>query len=134
MVDRLTKDQRSRNMARVRGRDTKPEVKLRQALWSRGLRYRKNSKLPGHPDIIFSGASVVIFVDGCFWHGCPEHGSIPASNTQFWQDKIGRNIERDREIDQRLKGDGWQVIRVWEHEIRADLGEVVRRIEAEVCP
>ncbi|WP_255251850.1 very short patch repair endonuclease [Nitrosomonas ureae] len=84
-------------MSSVRGTNTKPELLLRKALWRRGLRYRLNSALPGKPDIVLARYKIAIFVDGCFWHSCPVHGSLPETNMPFWKNKIARNIERDNE-------------------------------------
>ena len=112
----------------LRGKDTKPETQLRKALWKSGLRYRKVSKLLGRPDIVFSGKRLAVFVDGCFWHGCPEHGSVPESNSEFWNRKITRNVDRDAEVNAALVDLGWKVIRVWEHEIKTELQSVVERI------
>lgn len=86
-TDVMTPEQRSRCMSHVRGKDTKPELLLRRALWKKGLRYRLFNKLPGRPDILFIRKRVAIFVDGCFWHGCPEHGTQPRSNADFWKKK-----------------------------------------------
>lgn len=117
-------------MSHVRGKDTGPELELRKALWKAGFRYRVKSNLPGRPDIVFTGKRVAMFVDGCFWHGCPEHGEIPASNTAFWSKKISDNIDRDRRTDTRLRAMGWQVVRVWEHEVNTRLDDVLDRVVA----
>ena len=128
MTDVLTREQRSYNMSRIRGRDTNPELILRKALWSNSLRYRLKSKLPGKPDLIFPGRKVAIFVDGCFWHKCPEHFQWPTSRAEFWKNKISRTVERDGEITGQLEKMDWTVLRVWEHELRDDLQSVVMRI------
>jgi len=103
-----------------RKRDTRPELALRSELHRRGLRYRVDaSPLPGlrcRADVVFTRLQVAVFIDGCFWHGCPEHGTKPNTNASYWQAKIGRNVERDRRNDARLSKEGWTVIRVWEHE------------------
>lgn len=130
MVDCLTQGQRRYCMSRVRGRNTKPEIALRRALWHRGIRYRKTSNLPGRPDIVVPSRSLAIFVDGCFWHYCPEHASIPKSNTDFWRRKIARNVERDREVNAQLTDLGWTVVRIWEHDIVKEVQQVVDRIVA----
>lgn len=127
-MDVLTPKQRRRCMSSIRGRDTKPELILRKALWAQGLRYRLNNRLPGRPDIIFPGKKLAIFVDGCFWHRCPLHFQAPEANSLFWAEKIGRNVDRDREVDQRLRAQGWQVLRVWEHEIHESVAACVTRI------
>lgn len=110
----------SGRMARQRVRDTLPEVSLRSELHRRGLRYRLQVPVPGMPrrrsDIVFTRAKVAVFTDGCFWHGCPEHGTYPANNGDWWGAKLVRNKERDRETDRHLRSLGWSVVRVWEHE------------------
>lgn len=134
MVDILTHEQRSARMGRVRQTGTDIELRLRHALWATGLRYRVKaaSSLPGRPDIVFVTAKVAIFVDGCFWHGCPLHGTKPASNAIFWSEKIRRNQQRDQQVDDKLSAAGWRVVRVWEHEVKKDLTGCVSRIRAVV--
>ena len=113
-----------------RGRDTTPELELRRQLHRRGLRYRVDARVDrgirSRPDIVFPSARVAVFVDGCFWHRCPRHGTAPAVNSEYWRAKLARNVERDRETDQLLAAAGWRVIRIWEHE-RPDAAAV--RIE-----
>lgn len=123
---KLTK---SEQMARVRSRNTAPELTLRRALWRQGFRYRLTQKLPGTPDLCFVAERIAIFVDGCFWHGCPQHYSAPAQNAEFWARKVNGNVARDRKADAALEADGWTVMRVWEHELKSDLAAVVTRIE-----
>lgn len=110
----------SQRYAAVARRDTAPELALRRALWHAGLRYRVQYKVPGLPrrkiDIAFTRQKVAVQVDGCFWHGCPEHGTVPGRNTEWWRWKIQRNQDRDRDTDARLAELGWSVIHVWEHE------------------
>jgi DNA mismatch endonuclease (patch repair protein) len=117
-------------MARSGSRDTKPEVQIRRLLHALGLRYRVDcSVLPGvrrRADLVFGPARVVVLVDGCFWHGCPEHATWPKHNADFWREKIEANRDRDRDTDRRLEDAGWLVVRVWEHE---DPREAARRIE-----
>lgn len=107
-------------MASVRRRDTKPEVEIRRVLHARGHRFRVDrAVLPDRrrrADIVFGPARVVVFVDGCFWHGCPQHATWPKANEEFWREKIETNRRRDRDTDERLSALGWEVIRVWEHE------------------
>jgi DNA mismatch endonuclease (patch repair protein) len=112
---------RSANMRANRRTDTKPEMALRRALHGQGFRYRKDYRLDldgarVRPDIAFTARRVAVFVDGCFWHACPEHGTKPASNTWYWGPKLARNVERDRAADAALQAAGWHVVRVWEHE------------------
>ena len=124
----MTPAQRSYCMSRNRGADTKPEVKLRKALWRMGLRYRTKSRLLGKPDIVFPAKRVAVFVDGCFWHGCPEHFQQPRANATFWRDKLDRNRARDQEVNQALVTQGWFVIRVWEHEVRSDVTRLANMV------
>lgn len=110
--------------------DTGPERLLRSVLHRRGLRFRKNLRLDlgsrrVRPDIVFSRAAVAVFLDGCFWHRCPEHSTWPRSNAAFWEEKFRRNVARDRLDDDALRESGWRVIRVWEHE---DLDLAAQRI------
>jgi len=125
LTDTMTPEQRYRAMAHNRGR-TRPELALASALWHRGLRYLTHSgykahyqqAIPGQPDLIFPRKRTVIFVDGCFWHGCPQCNKNPEQSGDFWRDKISANIERDRKITALLEEENWTVIRVPEHEIR----------------
>ncbi len=107
-------------MSRQARRDTAPEMELRRRLHAAGFRYRVDHQpLPGlrrRADIVFTRKKVAVFVDGCFWHRCPEHGTMPASNAEWWEAKLARNVERDAETDRLLAEEGWTVIRVWEHE------------------
>lgn len=108
---------------------TKPEVALRRELHRRGLRFRVNHPgLPGRPDIVFTKVKVAVFVDGCFWHRCPEHGTVPRNNRDWWQAKLDRNVDRDRAKDTALGELGWHVQHVWEHE---SIELAADRIEAE---
>ena len=133
MTDIKTREERSRNMAAIKGKDTKPEMIVRKYLFSRGLRFRVQvRKLPGNPDIVLPKYKTVIFVNGCFWHGhegC-KYFRLPKSNIEFWKEKIERNIERDRESMQALLVLGWKVIRVWECELRnkANREEMLNKI------
>ena len=104
---------------RQRTYDTAPEMALRRELHRRGLRYRVNmAPLAGRrrADVIFPRVKVAVFVDGCFWHRCPDHGLDPKHNSGWWRDKLDRNVARDREVDAQLRSAGWTVIRIWEHE------------------
>jgi DNA mismatch endonuclease (patch repair protein) len=111
-------------MRAQRERDTGIEREIRSRLHARGLRFRVHRRLlkgsRREVDVVFPGAKVAVFVDGCFWHGCPEHGTWPRNNAEFWRRKIEGNVERDRDTDARLEADGWTVVRVWEHEAPAD--------------
>lgn len=116
MADVLTPEQRRKNMQAIRGKDTSIELKLRQELWKRGIHYRKNcKKVYGHPDLVFIGKKVAVFCDSEFWHGYDwenRRGSIK-TNPEFWIAKIERNMERDREVNEKLRSEGWTVIRFW---------------------
>ncbi len=118
---------RSENMARIRSRDTRPELILRKAMWAAGYRYRLKTDLPGRPDLAFTRQKVAVFVDGCFWHGCPHHYSTPESRFDFWADKLQDNITRDKRVDAALKGQDWTVIHIWQHDLRR-LDNVVQQI------
>ena len=120
MTDIFSSEKRSDIMSRIRSKDTKPEIKLRKALFARGFRYRTNDKrLPGTPDIVLPKYGTVIFVNGCFWHHHPDCkiATTPKSNTEFWQNKIKRNRQRDLENYWKLGELGWEVIVVWECEL-----------------
>lgn len=128
MTDRITPEQRSRLMAKVRSYDTTPERVIRSALHKKGLRFRKHViDLPGRPDVVFTSPRVVVFVDGDFWHGY-RFPAWKAKLPPYWQDKISRNRARDRRNFARLRSKGWMVIRVWEHELNKDLDACVARV------
>lgn len=129
MADVLTHEQRKRCMSRVRNRNTDIELIFRKALWTAGLRYRLDYKLTGKPDLVFVGKSLAVFVDGCYWHGCPEHGQIPKTNETFWREKIEKNIARDAAINDSLATAGWRVLRFWEHDIKLDLAKCVQKVK-----
>src|SRR3954465_8998485 len=107
----------SARMSRMPRRSTGPELGIRRELHRRGLRFRvDHAGLPGRPDIVFTRARLAVFVDGCFWHRCPEHGTLPRNNAMWWLAKLARNVERDAEKDAVLTGLGWVSLHVWEHE------------------
>ncbi|MDR1304759.1 MAG: very short patch repair endonuclease [Verrucomicrobiales bacterium] len=108
---------RSQLMSRIRGKgNKKTELRLIGIFKVHGITgWRRNSRLPGKPDFIFPKQKVAVFVDGCYWHGCPKHFCCPSTNTKFWDAKITRNKERDREVNHTLRKAGWRVLRVWEH-------------------
>ena len=125
MADNHSKEVRSRNMSHIRSTNSKPEETVRKYLFSHGFRYRKNVKtLPGKPDIVLSKYKTVIFVNGCFWHkhDCPRF-VWPSSNTDYWIPKIQRNVERDQRNMDSLKETGWNVIIVWECELKKAVAE-----------
>lgn len=117
----------SRRMSTAKRRDTAAEVALRRELHARGLRYRVAYPVPGQRrrtiDVAFSRSRVAVFVDGCFWHGCPEHGTRPHANSEWWKTKLAANQARDRDTDRVLGELGWKVVRIWEHELPAVAAE-----------
>lgn len=123
-------------MAANRRRDTLPERRLRSSIHRLGMRFRVDLpiRVPGRrpirPDIVFTRARIAVFLDGCFWHGCPEHGSMPKSNQQYWAAKIERNRKRDAEADLLLEEAGWTVLRFWEHESPETAAATVARLFA----
>lgn len=122
---------RSANMARIRGRNTTPEMQLRKALWREGLRYRVQLRVEGtRPDVVFTSCRLAVFVDGCFWHGCPQHYVMPRSKMEFWSAKLATNTKRDRIQTRHLISNGWRILRFWEHEIETEPGQVVAEIIA----
>ena len=136
MSDTVTPAQRSRNMAAIHSASTKPERRLRNALWHIGFRYRVNDKrLPGKPDIVLPKYHTAVFVHGCFWHGhkgC-KYYTVPKTNTAFWSAKVTRNQERDQEVWRQLEAKGWFVIIVWECQLnKSVLDETVARVSSEI--
>lgn len=130
-MDVFTKKKRSEIMSRIRSKDTKIEIIFRKALWREGFRYSKNSdKYFGKPDLVLPKYKTVIFLDSCFWHNCPKHGYLPKSNLKYWKKKIERNKQRDKEVNQYYKKEGWKVMRIWEHEIQKNpeksIGKIVK--------
>lgn len=119
-MDTVSPDKRSRIMARVRSTGNEStELKVIQFLREKGLKgWRRNFPLPGKPDFAYPKLRIAIFVDGCFWHGCRKHCRLPLSNQEYWIAKIERNKARDKAISKEVKMAGWEVIRIWEHEIR----------------
>jgi DNA mismatch endonuclease (patch repair protein) len=122
----------SERMSRQRRRDTRPEVELRRELHARGLRFRVDravlSDRRRRVDIVFGPARVAVFVDGCFWHGCPEHGVRPRTNVEFWDEKIRVNRTRDRRTDEELAAAGWRVVRIWEHEAVVTAADLIEEL------
>lgn len=128
-TDVLTPEQRRRCMLSNKGRDTAPEVKLRKKCWSLGLRYNLQVKLIGKPDFVFPRAKVAVFVDGCFWHGCPVHYKAPTTRREFWQKKLFVNRTRDEFVTAELQSLGWIVIRIWEHDLKTEQSRTARAFE-----
>lgn len=139
-MDKITPEQRHRNMAAIRGKDTKPEMLVRKYLWAHGFRYRLNhGRLPGRPDLVLKKYRTCIFVNGCFWHGhnlryendnfltSSECCKIPKTRREFWLNKIARNKERDVEVQHRLAAMGWHCVTVWECELKPAVREATLR-------
>lgn len=125
-----------RSMQANKGRDTTPELLIRRLLHAGGFRYRVNFRplatLRRTADIVFTRARLAVFIDGCFWHGCPVHYKRPGINRDYWDLKVARNRERDVETNESLIANGWHVLRIWEHEAVADPDAVVDRIRHEL--
>jgi DNA mismatch endonuclease, patch repair protein len=125
-------DERLKNktMQAVRSKNTKLELAVTKELWKRGIRFRKNvSGLFGKPDIAIKKHKIVIFIDSCFWHGCELHCRLPKKNEEFWIKKIKRNKERDKEVTNYYIDNGWNILRIWEHELNENFNEVINTIE-----
>ena len=117
-------------MARIRGTNTGPEMAVRRALWAGGVRYLVHARQGStRPDIVVRGRKVAVFIDGCFWHGCPEHYVRPRSREEFWTAKLRENVERDRRQTLELELDGWRVLRFWEHETLSGTADIVERFQ-----
>lgn len=128
MVDTLSKEQRRKNMQAIRSQ-SKLENQVSREIWKRGLRFRKNDKsLFGKPDISIKKYKIVIFIDSCFWHSCPIHGNMPKTNVEYWEKKLNKNIRRDLEVNQYYKEKGWNVLRIWEHNIKKDFQNTIEQI------
>ncbi len=132
MVDRFNKEVRSRIMSKIKGKNTRPELLLRKALFKLGYRYGLNHRfkeLNFKPDLVMVSRKTCIFIDGCFWHKCPNCYKHPKSNKKYWLPKIKRNAERDKEQNRYLKKNGWKVVRIWEHELKNDISKSIKKIE-----
>lgn len=137
MADKFTQEQRSQIMAKVHSRDTTPEIKVRKLLHSLGYRFRLHrTDLPGKPDIVLPKYKTVIFVNGCFWHGCPtcHHAKVrPKDHSDYWNKKLDRNIQRDKENYSKLTDSGWKVVIVWECETKKkNFSQLETRLKAEL--
>lgn len=135
MADYLTPEKRSWNMSRIRGKDTSIEVKVRKYLFAKGFRFRKNDKrLPGKPDVVLPKYHTVIFIHGCFWHrhsGCKD-ATTPKTRTEFWLDKFEKNVANDRIHCGALEAAGWNVIILWECDIKKRFDATMERVEQEL--
>ena len=128
MADMMTPEQRRKNMQAIRS-ISKLESIVSKELWNKGYRFRRNTKdLFGKPDISIKKYKIVIFIDSCFWHQCPIHGNMPKTNVEYWKPKLERNVERDKEVDEYYKQKGWNIKRIWEHEVKKDLEKVVMEV------
>ncbi|MBQ8983718.1 MAG: very short patch repair endonuclease [Lachnospiraceae bacterium] len=130
-MDDLTPAQRRKNMQHIRSKDTSIEMKLRTALWHSGIRYRKNyTALPGKPDIAITKYKIAVFCDSTFWHGRDfDNKKKPATNSEYWEKKICRNMKRDEEVNKILRSMGWTVLRFWDKEIEKSIDVCVRSIQ-----
>lgn len=129
MADKISKLQRSETMRAIKSKDTKIEVAFRKILWKKGFRYRKNSaKYFGKPDIVLRKYRTVIFIDSCFWHGCRKHFRLPATNKIYWENKIKKNIARDKRVTSYYKKIGWKIFRFREHDIRKDRNVLIEKV------
>ncbi len=127
--DNLNIEDRKKNMRAIHSTNTKMEINVSKRLWNRGLRFRKNVKnLFGKPDIAIKKYKIVIFLDSCFWHQCRQRGKHPKTNKNYWNNKLYRNVERDKEVNEYYKDNGWFILRIWEHEVKEDLNKMVDKI------
>ena len=135
-MDRLTPERRSWNMSQIKSKDTKIEVKVRQYLFSKGFRFRKNdNRFPGKPDVVLPKYKTVIFVNGCFWHmhsGCRQ-GRLPKTNVEFWKHKLENNVENDKKHDKQLIEMGWKPITIWECELEKNFELTMDHVIDEIC-
>lgn len=129
IVDVFTKEQRSKNMKAIRSTGSSLENTVTRELWRRGFRFRRNvRKVLGCPDIAIQKDNIVIFIDSCFWHSCPIHGKVPSSNIDYWNKKLLRNKEQDREVTEYYIKKRWNILRIWEHELKEDFNGAVDKI------
>ena len=130
-MDTFTPEKRSEIMKKVKSKNTSVEIKFRQELWKSGIRgWRTCQKgIPGKPDVVYKGRKIAIFVDGCFWHGCPVCDRSPKSGDKYWENKINKNAARDKENEEKLIKEGWKVIRFWEHEVNKNVAGCVLRVK-----
>ena len=128
-MDRHTKEQRHKNMQAVKGKNTKLENKVMTYLWQHGYRFRKNVKdLEGKPDVAIKKYKLAIFIDSCFWHKCPIHYKSPSTNFEFWDNKISGNQKRDALVTEYYKSNNWNILRIWEHELKNDFEKTMRKV------
>ncbi len=128
-MDNLKPEHRRKNMQNIRSFNTQMEIFVRSALHKKGYRFRKNVKnIFGKPDIVFPKKKIAVFLDSCFWHSCPYHSNIPATNKTYWIPKLIRNKERAKEVNKYLRKNGWTVLRFWEHQVKNQFDDVIKKI------
>ncbi len=127
-MDTMTKEQRSYAMSRIRSKWTLQEKKIHNILKGRKIKHKMHPKMFGSPDMLIGDTKTAVFLDGCFWHGCPKCYIEPKTNRAYWIPKIRRNISRDREVKKRLKKEGYKIVRIWEHEIKNNFDCVIKDI------
>lgn len=129
LLDNVSKEKRSRIMSSIKGKNTRPEITVRKILWARGLRYRIHDRTVfGTPDVSNKSRGFVVFIDGCFWHGCPRCYKEPRSNVSYWKEKIIRNKKRRALVKRMLKRHGWKVFEFWEHQVINDPEKIATKI------
>ena len=127
MPDKITKTQRSYIMSQIRGTRTKPELIVKENIDGRKLRYQPKG-IPERPDFANKSKKIALFIDGCFWHKCPRCYKSPKSNKKYWKAKVERNTKRDKQVNRKLKKEGWTVIRFWEHQIKENKLHAIKKI------
>jgi len=128
-MDRHSKEQRHKNMQAIMNKKTKLENLVCKALWNKNARFGRNVvNLPGKPDIAIKKYKTVVFIDSCFWHKCPIHYKVPATNSDFWEKKITGNMLRDKEVNNIYSNMNWKILRIWEHDIKNDFDKAIDKI------
>ena len=127
LADKITKEQRSYIMSQIRGTRTKPELIVKENIDGRKLRYQPKGILE-RPDFANKAKKIAVFIDGCFWHKCPRCYKEPKSNKKYWKAKIERNTKRDKYVNRKMKKEGWTVLRFWEHQVKENMAQVVKKI------
>ena len=128
MPDKITKEQRSYIMSQIRGTKTKPELIVKSKMDGRRLRYQPKG-IPERPDFANKKRMIAVFIDGCFWHKCPRCYKPPKSNKKYWKAKIERNTKRDKDVNRKMRDEGWTVLRFWEHQVNENPAQVAKRID-----
>jgi DNA mismatch endonuclease, patch repair protein len=130
MPDKFSKEIRRKNMQAIKSKKTSLENEIFTVLWRENYRFQRNvNTLFGRPDLAIKKYRIVIFIDSCFWHGCCLHFQAPVTNAGYWDSKIKRNIERDTEVTTYYKNEGWNILRIWEHEVKNDFSKAIKKIE-----